>query len=192
MKGAKMKLRKLSIILVAVFLLLSCPMVVFATHSEDSESTIGGQDASGNYRWRVPLGSQDLIPGASGSDLGSTTDPIAEIHATTVYVANGFSSQGSNASTEYAAGNTTIDLDYGIHALTTGAGEVVTVPDGSYAGQTIVIGVETDGGHAFVRPTTSTFFTTMNMDAVLDSVTLTWVSSTYGWMCTGQVGATPE
>jgi len=179
-------------LLLAVILLLCSPSFADST----DEATLGGQDSNGYDRWRVPgTGSDagDLIPGASGTDLGTSSYPIDELHATTIYLGTSkYSQQGSNTSVEYAAGSRTISLSYGLISLTTGAYNVITVPDGSYNGQTIHIMVETDGGWAIVEPTTCTGFTGINLDAALDNVTLTWISSTYGWIITGQYGVTLE
>jgi hypothetical protein len=183
-----LRLRRLAM-LVAVFLLLSCP---FAFADFDDEATVGGQDSSGNYRWRV-TSDGDLIPGTTAvNDLGTTAKAIAEVHATTLYVTDGFSAQGKTASYSYPAGNVTVSLTYGLMAKTIGTGsETITVPDGTYAGQTIWIEAIVDGGgQTVIDPTTSSGFTRVYLDAVLDQVTLRWISASYGWIIVGQYGVT--
>ena len=182
--------KRFLILLAVLSLLLPLGTSLFADPSD--EATIGGQDSSGYYRWRVTLDG-DLIPGAtSGTDIGTTANPVEEIHATTIYLADQYSAQGKSASIEYGSGSVTISLTYGLISKTIGTGyEVITVPDGSYAGQTITIMVEADGGGWLrVAPTTTTAFTGVAMSDALDQVTLRWISSAYGWIIVGHYGVT--
>lgn len=177
------------IVLMTIFLLLSCSLA-YADFGD--EATLGGEDSSGNYRWRV-TSDGDLIPGTTAAnDLGTTAKAVNEIHATTIYVTDGYSAQGKTASHDYTAGSRTISLSYGIINLYGGVYDIITVPDGSYAGETIMINVESDGGHVRVVPTTKTGFTAINLDAALDQVQLTWVSASVGWVISGQFGVTLE
>jgi len=180
-------LRRLS--LIAMFLLLSCSLA-YADFGD--EATLGGQDSSGNYRWRV-TSDGDLIPGTTAvNDIGTTSAAVNEVHATTLYVTSGYVMQGVAAAHAEAAGSQTLSLAYGSFAKTTGAYDVIVVPDGTYVGQTIQIAIASDGGWGIVTPTTKTGFVSINLDAVLDQVTLRWVSASVGWMIVGQYGATLE
>jgi hypothetical protein len=182
------------IVLIMMFLLLSCSLA-YADFGD--EATVGGQDSSGNYRWRV-TSDGDLIPGTTATnDVGTTAKAVNEVHATTLYVTDGYSSQGKVASYSYtSSGSVTISLAYGIITKNIPAGvntDTITVPDGTYAGQQIRIIVDVDnGGHLWVIPTTKSGYTKINMDASLDQVELTWISASVGWVISGQFGVTLE
>ena len=184
-------LRKL--VFIAIFLLLSCSLA-YADFGDTA--TIGEQDSSGNYRWRV-TSDGDLIPGTTAqNDIGTTSKAVAEVHLTTLYKTSGYVIQGIiAANSESSAASQTLSLAYGYFAKTTGHSTGVDnmiVPDGTYAGQTITIAIASDGGIGTVTPTTKTGFTRVNLDAATDNVTLRWVSASVGWIILGQVGATTD
>jgi len=182
------------LVLMAIFLLLSCS---FAYADFGDEATIGGEDSSGNYRWRV-TSDGDLIPGTTAvNSIGTTAKAVNEVHATTLYVTDGYSAQGKTASYTYeTAGDVTVSLTYGIITKNIPAGvatDTVTVPDGTYAGEQIRIIIDVDnGGHLWIIPTTKSGYSKINCDAALDQVELTWISASVGWVISGSYGVTLE
>lgn len=182
------------LLVVAVFLLLSCPILAFADFGD--EATLGGHDSDGNYRWRV-TSSGHFRPGNTDgdADVGTSTAPVGEVHMTTVYKEDGWVTQGFVKETALgSAAAATLTLDSGVYSKTLGTGyEVLTVPVGTVAGTEISISLLTDGGgHFRINPATTSNFTGIAMTDALDHVTLRWVDATVGWIIVGEYGVTVD
>lgn len=181
--------------LVMLFLVLSLIPAALADFGD--EATIGGQDSSGNYRWRVTEDG-DLIPGTTSvNDIGSSSKYVDKIYGTTLYLDGKFASQGSEESTDPTLQYddiTEVVLDYGVINYQTDATcSIVHMPDGEYAGQKLTIILNTYGGGNVTIDgsfTTTSGWATAYLNAAGDSITLEWRGDTIGWVIDGQYGIT--
>ena len=106
--------------------------------------------------------------------------PVGIVGATT------YAAQENPYSAVYATPTTTLFIK------TTGAvwDEAYRLGDG-VQGQKLTIVLKTDGGKDFyVTPKTTTGFTNVQLNDAKDSVTLTYINDTVGWVVTGNSGAT--
>jgi quinolinate synthase len=68
--------------------------------------------------------------------------------------------------------------------------EALTLANGTYAGQMLVIYVGTaGGGDGTITPVTATGWATAVLTAANDGVTVMWINTTVGWIILGSVGA---
>ena len=185
-------LRKL-FLLAAVFLLLSCvSLSVYADFGD--EATLGGQNASDEYRWRV-TSDGDLIPGEdSATDLGTTGNEVQTVYAdditiTTITLTSGDNNLYADPSIDnMTAGDTTISYDYGIFNKTTTGVETLTLADGT-AGDTIhIIYARGSSGKVTVIADTQTGWTTGYLNSNGDSITFYYVNDSVGWIVIGSAG----
>lgn len=86
-----------------------------------------------------------------------------------------------------AAATLTMPLTHSVIEKTTGAVEILVVPDG-VPGQELTITLVGDGGDGDVTPTTKTGFATVALDDVKDTVTFKYIDDTVGWIVLGATG----
>lgn len=154
------------------FLIFAALLLVFAPIARadmSDEATLGGQDSSGNYRFRV---------NSSGNLVGTKN-----IVFQSTLQASGV---GSTESLSVPTGTTSVaPKSYAVVSLYVTT-QTVTVGNG-YAGQILFCVGEalTDTGTVTVTASTKTGWTSVALDSVNDSVTLLYVGDTTGWVIIG-------
>jgi len=164
-------------------------MYSYAAFADMSDkATLGGQDSSGNYSWRVDT-NHNLIPGTtSQNDIGSSTHMPGNITISgnmtfqTNLLVTGVSNGGA---TDVETGTTILPASY-ILARVFVTTRNLTVSDGK-AGQliTLVGATDSDTGTLTILADTKTGWSSIAVDAVNDLVTLLYIDDTYGWVVAG-------
>ena len=200
-------MRKLLVL--AVFLLLSCPLA-FADFGD--EATIGGQNADGEYRWRVQSDG-DLTPGEdSAVDIGETGHEVQTIYADDLSLTDDLTVSGDATVTgtvtsvayrlstsekvaiidpdvdTMAAGDTTISYDYGIWSKTASGDETLTLTNGTAGDMIVIQYARGNGGNVTVVANTQTGWSTGYLNSVGDSITFQYIDDTVGWIVIGSAG----
>lgn len=182
-------LKRLSLFL--VILLLMAWSLAFADMPD--KATLGGQDSSGNYHWRVDS-SGIFKPGTTAqNDIGDSTHKIKDLYGTgSLYFKSSLQAVGAGTSgvttlpTSHASFN---PVNHSI-AYAYVATHTMTLQNG-YAGQILTIAGEKNVplvytlGTLTITPTICTQFTSITFDAVTDSITLLYIDDTYGWVVVG-------
>lgn len=183
-------LKRLSLFLV-IFLFVFCSSA-FADFGD--KATLGGQDSSGKYHWRVNS-SGDFVPGTTAqNDIGSSSLKIADLHASgdlffeTSLQAVGMGS-GEATSLPTSAANAQTPLYRMARVFITT--RTLTFADG-YPGQLLTLVAEpaSDTGTLTITATTKLGWTSIAMDTVSDTVTLLYVDDTIGWVIAAAQGVT--
>ena len=74
-------------LLIAVLVFCFIAFKVYADMTD--KATLGGQDSSGNYSWRVDANNH-LIPGTTAqNNIGSSTNKVATVYATSINTSSG-------------------------------------------------------------------------------------------------------
>lgn len=91
---------------------------------------------------------------------------------------------GTSATVAVAADALVIPLTHPIVVKTTGGdAEALTLADGTYPGQTVLVYLATDGGgDGTITPTTATNWATVVLADAGDQVRFGWVDDTVGWI----------
>ena len=174
-------------ILMAIILSLGVSSLAFADMTD--KATLGGQDSSNNYSWRVDV-NHNFIPGTTAqNNIGSSTNQV-----NTVYAGNFVSAGTVNGSVSQVSSVAALPLSYAVVAipLTNAVGAVYTLANGT-PGQVITfteVGTVTGSDTAVITPSTKTGFSTATLSAAHQSVTLQYINSTVGWIIIGNAGAT--
>ena len=174
-------------ILGMALLLLAISFPAFADMTD--KATLGGQDSSNNYSWRVDTNS-NLIPGTTAqNNIGSSTNQV-----NTVYAGNFVSAGTVNGSVSQVSSVAALPLSYAVVAipLTNAVGAVYTLANGTPGQQIcfVEVGTVTGSDTARITPATATGFSYVALTAVKQSVTLEYINSSVGWIMTGNAGAT--
>jgi hypothetical protein len=177
------------------FLIMVLALLSFSLAYADMNdtATLGGQDSSGQYYWRVNGG--NLIPGTTNQNsIGDSSHAITSLTATgnltfkSSLQTTGIGTSGATVCTTVstALSPKTYSIVYATISTRT-----LTIADG-YAGQILTIVAQnwSDTGTLTVTATTKTSWTTAAMDTHGDTLTLLYVDDTYGWIVLGASSVT--
>ena len=198
MKTWLSKLKVLSI-LGAVVLSFSLFGVCFADQTD--KATLGGQDSSNNYSWRVDV-NDNLIPGTtSQNNIGSSTKQVNNLYVTNQPIIGGSilsAGLGNAGYVSLASSSATISpsytyvlkvLDTDGNALFT-AGNLVNGTPGQILTIT-AIGFSPGGANGTYTLTPITSLTLKSVVFTLkgDKATLIYMDNTNGWILQGSSGS---
>uniref|UniRef100_A0A6M3IJE9 Uncharacterized protein n=1 Tax=viral metagenome TaxID=1070528 RepID=A0A6M3IJE9_9ZZZZ len=187
--------RKLLFLILAILLLVS-----FNAYADfNDEATLGGQDSSGQYRWRV--NSTAMLPGANVTyTIGNPTHRPSTVYANDVTTdtitstgnltfkstlqATGIGTSGVTTLPTTSA--STIDPKTFSLMYVTVCDRTITISNG-YAGQILTLVAEelSDTGTTTITATTKTSWVSAAMDSIGDTLTLLYINDTYGWIVIG-------
>lgn len=186
-------MRKLFIAIVALLIIVGYfPLVALADMTD--KATLGGQDTSGNYHWRVDA-SGDFIPGTTGQNsIGDSTHKINDLYSSgAMYFGSSMrvTGLGSGGVSSVATDTTTLTTTgYSLFTVKV-ATTTLTVANGQEGEIVTLLGEEgSDTGTLTISATTKTGWTSVSMDTVRDSLTLLYLNSTSGWIIIGSNSVT--
>ena len=180
-----------------LFLAISFP--AFADMTD--KATLGGQDSSNNYSWRVDS-NHNFIPGTTNqNNIGSASNQVNNIYSASV-ISNGnilMAGTANGGSTSMVTTVTAVPLTFTLvkKAIAASAAgfQTGTLANG-YPGQTLVIQITAVGttGVWTLTPTTSTGWTSVAFNTYNVSnpqlVELLYVNNTVGWIVISEDGST--
>ena len=174
-------------ILGMALLLLAISFPAFADMTD--KATLGGQDSSNNYSWRVDV-NHNFIPGTTAqNNIGSSTNQV-----NTVYAGNFVDAGTTNGGVSQVSSTVALPTSYALVQipLTKSVGAVYTLANGvpGFVETFTVVGNPSGSDTAVITPTTTTGFVTATLTGAKQSVTLKYINSTSGWIVIGNAGAT--
>lgn len=177
-------LRRLFLLL-AVFLLLCVPRV-YADFGD--ESTLGGQNSDGEYRWRV-TGDGNLIPGDdSATDIGESGKEVQVLYVDTITLTTGSVVNSDPDADSMAAGDTTVSYDYGVFEKTAAGDESLVLGDGTVGQMITIIFGQTGSGRVTISADTQTGWSTAYLNKSGECITFYYANDTIGWVVIGTAG----
>lgn len=137
----------------------------------------------------VPVVQEGGLNTNKATVLGSTLNVTGLATFSGGTASTGTSSVGTIVgSTQALSGAGAVNVTTLTTKLTTTGANALTLADG-VDGQVKIIVMVVDGGDGTLTPTTKTGFTTITFNDIGDGVTLVFTSTT-GWICVGNNGAT--
>lgn len=198
-------LRKFLVLLAVLSLFWAAGLPASADPTD--EATLGGQDSSARYRWRVDS-SGDFIPGADDTyDIGDSTHEVQDIYSDGTVYSDAISNSGNIQfqTNIYASGHysgatqiastvtplTSANIAFGLVQFSNGSPGSYPLPDG-VTGQMLTLELLADPCIYIQDDTagdiTKTGWASIVLDTAHDRVTLLWADDTTGWVITANSG----
>ena len=186
-------------ILMAIILSLGVSSLAMADMTD--KATLGGQDSSNNYSWRVDV-NHNFIPGTTNqNNIGSASNQVNNIYAGSV-ISNGnivMAGTANGGSTSMVTTVTAVPLTFALvkKAIAASAAgyQTGTLANG-YPGQVLTIQISAVGSSGVwtLTPATSTGWTSVQFNTYNVSapqlMTLLYVNNTVGWIVLSLDGST--
>ena len=205
----KKSMKFLGPLLIVLFLLMAGWAGPLALADPTDKATLGGQDSSGNYHWRVDLNG-NLIPGTDDqNNFGDGTHQVEDIYIDGVAYIDDLSAEDAVLSGNlqfqtsiYASGHnsgvttlgttvtplTSANIAFALIRRSYGTPGAQELPDG-VTGKVIILELLADPAWILNGGTTTkTGWETITFDTAYDKITLLWADDTYGWIIVNNDG----